>query len=106
MSIYEKCYGPEHMSVGVTLGTLGNAYGYLGDARKKRELLERSLPILEKNGGPDQFSVAVALIHLGAASGDLGDLAAKSEFIQRAIRIARANGRDDAVQQWTGMLQK
>eukprot|EP00971_Amphidinium_carterae_P066691 1320836-Amphidinium_carterae.1 len=35
------------------LGNLGNAYGDLGDASKKREYLERALRIKEAHYGPD-----------------------------------------------------
>jgi hypothetical protein len=37
---------------------LGNAYGSLGDAQKKRELLEHALTIKERHYGPDHPEVA------------------------------------------------
>ncbi|WP_375316653.1 tetratricopeptide repeat protein [Wolbachia endosymbiont (group A) of Colletes cunicularius] len=43
---------------------LGIAYGALDDHEKKRELLERALPIFEKHYGPDHSKVAKLLAEL------------------------------------------
>ena len=40
--IQERHYGAEHPEVAMTLINLGNAYGDLGDTKKKKELLERA----------------------------------------------------------------
>src|SRR5690606_32522516 len=48
LPILEKHYGSDHYQVADTLESLGNAYGALGDARKKKELLKRSLLLKER----------------------------------------------------------
>ena len=48
-SSYEREYGRDHTEVAITLVNLGNAYGDLGDAAKKRDLLERALAINERD---------------------------------------------------------
>ena len=47
------------MKVAVTLNNLANAHGDLGHPQKKRELLERVLPINERHFGPEHVEVAV-----------------------------------------------
>ena len=42
----------------ITLGSLGNAYGALGDAKQKKELLERALVIEERHYGKEHPEVA------------------------------------------------
>ena len=64
LAIEERAYGRDHTSVAATLTNLGNAYGDLGDPAKqrdmlegdnskKRELLQRVLPILTRAYGTD-----------------------------------------------------
>ena len=47
LRIQEREYGAEHRLVATTLTNLGIAYGDLGDAQKKQDLLER--PCASKN---------------------------------------------------------
>eukprot|EP00971_Amphidinium_carterae_P115375 2284955-Amphidinium_carterae.1 len=47
------------------LTNLGNAYGSLGDAFKKRDFLERALRIKESHYGPEHPDVAITLTNLG-----------------------------------------
>ena len=44
--------------VAITLVNLGNAYGDLGDAKQKKELLERALVIDERHYGKEHPEVA------------------------------------------------
>ena len=74
----------------ITLTNLGNAYGALGDAAKKKELLERALAIEEAAYGPDHPEVAITLTNLGNAYGDLGDAAKQKELLERALAIKEA----------------
>jgi len=64
LAIFERAHGRDHTSVAATLTNLGNAYGDLGDPAKqrdmlegdnskKRELLQRVLPILTRAYGTD-----------------------------------------------------
>eukprot|EP00971_Amphidinium_carterae_P195558 3880618-Amphidinium_carterae.1 len=55
------------------LANLGNAYGDLGDAFKKRDYLEMALRIEESHYGEEHPEVASTLANLGNAYGDLGD---------------------------------
>ena len=73
-----------------TLGNLGSAYGDLGDAAKKRDLLERALKIKEAYFGEDRKEVAITLVNLGNAYGDLGDAAKQRDLLERALKIKEA----------------
>ncbi len=64
LAIQEKHYSSDHPEVAKLLVNLGNAYGDLGDHKKKKELLERALPIFEKHYGPDHFKVVKSLAGL------------------------------------------
>ena len=55
------------------LNGLSFAYGKLGDPPKKRDVLQRSLPIMEREHGKESTNVAVVLTNLGNAYGQLGD---------------------------------
>eukprot|EP00971_Amphidinium_carterae_P259411 5147380-Amphidinium_carterae.1 len=55
------------------LSSLGNAYGSLGDATRKRDFLERALRIYESHFGPEHPHVARTLTNLGNAYESLGD---------------------------------
>eukprot|EP00971_Amphidinium_carterae_P156540 3103138-Amphidinium_carterae.1 len=67
LRIEESHYGPEHPQVAITLANLGNAYGDLGDASKKRDYLERAMRIQESHYGPEHPEVAKTLANLGNA---------------------------------------
>jgi len=53
LAIKERAFGRDHTSVAFTLGSLGLAYGKLGDASKKREYITRTVTIFEGAYGPD-----------------------------------------------------
>ena len=53
LAINERTYGCDHPEVALILGSLGMAYGELGDAAKKREYVTRTLKIFEGAYGPD-----------------------------------------------------
>ena len=73
-----------------TLANLGIAYGDLGDAAKKRDLLERALKIEEACFGQDHKRVAIILTNLGNAYGNLGDAAKQRDLLERALKIREA----------------
>ena len=75
----------------ITLGSIGNAHGQLGDAAESRDLLERALRIQEAHYEPDHFEVAITLGNLGNAHGQLGDVAKKRDLLERALRIQEAH---------------
>ena len=58
-----------HRTVAVTLTSFGNAYGSLGDAARKRDLLVRALAIKEREYGPEHRTVAITLTSLSNAYG-------------------------------------
>ena len=83
------------MQVAHTLNRLGTAHGDLGDAAKKRELVERALAIQEREYGRDHLKVAYTLMNLGNAYGDLGDAAKARDLLERALEIREGEyGRD------------
>ena len=62
----EREYGLEHRQV-AALTSLGNAYGYLGDAQAMRDLLKKALRIQEREYGAEHRQVATTLTNLGIA---------------------------------------
>merc|ERR1712217_527844 len=92
MGIKEKEYGPEHREVAITLANLGNAYGDLGDAARKRDLLERSLRIKEREFGRMHVSSATTRFNLAMALRACGELHAAVEQMQTALRAFEAHG--------------
>jgi len=81
----------DEVELAATLGNLGNAYGTLGKASRKRELLERALAIKERMYGPDHAQVAISLTNLGNAYGDLDDAPKMRELLERALAIHEHN---------------
>ena len=53
LAIQERAYGRDHIHLAASLGSLGLAYGKLGDAAKKREYVTRAVKIFEDTFGPD-----------------------------------------------------
>ena len=69
------------------LVNLGHAEGALGNASRKKRLLERALKIKEGFFGQDRAEVARTLANLGNAEGDLGNATRKKEHLERALMI-------------------
>jgi len=104
LEILECAYGPNHRTIAVTLTNLGIAYGNLGDAKTKRDLLERALVIKKREYGSDHRSVAITLINLGNVYGELGDVENQRDVLERALVI---NQREYGVEyQLTKGIQK
>ena len=85
LKIKEQHYGVDHWKVAQTLGSLGNAYGDLGDPRKQLHLLERALEILAQHHGEEHSEVVITLTavvgtNLGIAYGKLGLPRMQKEF--------------------------
>eukprot|EP00971_Amphidinium_carterae_P111434 2206922-Amphidinium_carterae.1 len=78
---------PEHAWQPSWLGTLGYAYGRLGDASKSRDYLESVLRIQEVLYGPEHPEVATTLLNLGNAYGALGHASKRRDCLERALRI-------------------
>ena len=55
------------------LTNLANAFGYMGDWPRKKQLLERALEVSERTYGQDHLDVVLTLTNLGNAYGNLGD---------------------------------
>ena len=70
LRIKEREYGLEHREV-ATLTSLGNAYGYLGDAQVMRDLLKKAVCIQERVYGPGHRVVAHVV---GCSLGCLGSV--------------------------------
>jgi tetratricopeptide (TPR) repeat protein len=77
---------------------LSEAYDSLGDAAKKKELLERALCIKEAYYGPNHIKVAGTLTNLGNAYASLGDAAKSKKLLERALCINEAHYGPDHVE--------
>ena len=87
MKILEGFYGQDHVDVAKTLTNLGNAEGALGDASRKKELLDRALKILESFFRQDHPEVAITLANLGAAEYQLGRVEAGKKILERSAEM-------------------
>jgi tetratricopeptide (TPR) repeat protein len=87
LAINKKNYPADHISVGITLENLGNAYGSLGDYKQQKELLEQALAIKKKNYPADHSEVGITLVNLGNAYGSLGDYDKQKEVLEKALAI-------------------
>ncbi len=86
LTINER-YSLDHPEMAITLTNLGNAYGKLGDTKKKCDLLERTLAINERHYGLDHPEVAITLTNLGNVYGDFNDTKKLRELLERALAI-------------------
>ncbi len=87
LSISEKAFGPEHISVAIRVNNLGSVLQDLGDLAGAKSCYERALAIDEKAFGPEHTSVATIANNLGSVLKDLGDLAGAKRCFKRSIRI-------------------
>ena len=87
LRIKEREYGLEHREVAKTLTSLGNAYGYLGDAQAMRDLLKKALRIQEREYGAEHRQVATILMNLGSTYWDLGGAQKTRDLVEKALRI-------------------
>ena len=53
LTIMERTHGSDHVQVALTVGSLGMAYGALGDAAEKWKCISRAVEIFERAHGPD-----------------------------------------------------
>jgi tetratricopeptide (TPR) repeat protein len=72
------------------LGNLGNAYAYLGEARKATEYYEQALVIDREIG--DRRGEGNALVNLGLACANLGGARKATEYYEQALAIDREIG--------------
>ena len=70
-----------------SLSNLGNAVGFIGDAVRSKELLERAVKIGEACDGHFHPEVAKNLVNLGIAEGVLGNADRQKELVERALKI-------------------
>ena len=110
----EAALGPAHPDLTAVIVNLGNTLGVLGEAQKKKELLERALAIQQAHFGSEHievslsgfavhpvflsftifacWQVAAVIVNLANAHGALGDIAKKRSMLQQALRIQEAAG--------------
>ena len=82
----------------LTLSSLGNAYGELGDPAKERDMQERALAIQERAYGRDHPEVAITLNNLGIAYGNLGDHAKARDALECALPFMEREHGNDSTQ--------
>jgi tetratricopeptide (TPR) repeat protein len=70
---------------------LSDVYNVLGNAQKRKDFLERALPIFEYHYSKDHPKIAVVLVNLGNAYGDLGNGQQRKELLERALIIDEKN---------------
>ena len=83
----EQHFGEDHFEVAITLFSLGNAFGKLGDHNMKKNLLERALEIEEQHYGRDHLEVAETLFFLALVHGALGDRGNEARFFLKVLPI-------------------
>ncbi|WP_264337581.1 tetratricopeptide repeat protein [Wolbachia endosymbiont (group B) of Dolichovespula media] len=66
---------------------MSNGYLNLGNPKRQKELLERTLPILKNHYGEDHFEVAITLVNLSISYIALGDYERAKELLERALPI-------------------
>ena len=79
--------GEDSITYASALNNLASAFSRVGDYHKKKELLERALPIVEREYGPEHIKITAMLINLGNAFGDLGDYRKQKELLERDLSI-------------------
>ena len=67
----EELLGRDRRQSARALAIFANAYGDIGDAAWKRNLLERALAIQEREYGPEHCNVSITVTNLGNAYGAL-----------------------------------
>jgi tetratricopeptide (TPR) repeat protein len=87
LAIKERHYGLDHPEVVATLTNLGNAYGSLGDTKKKHKFLEQALSIKERHYGFNHPEVTTISTNLGDPYESLGDIKKKHDMWERAWAI-------------------
>eukprot|EP00913_Durusdinium_trenchii_P002779 g2571.t1 len=83
----ERSFGSDHYNVGVILAALAQTCGDLGDFRRKKVLLERSVRIMELKFGQQHRNVAVYLVEIAQTCDKLGDTETRDQLLQRAGQI-------------------
>ena len=87
LTFLEEQYGSNDIQVGRALVTLGSNYDCFKDTNKKKELLERAVPILESCVGKDDIEVIELLVTLGSLYGCLGNHYQKKKLLERLLPI-------------------
>jgi len=79
--------GKSELHIAVLLFNLANAYGRVGDAKRKREVLERVLRIEERHYGAEHEYVAATLNNLANAHFSAGDPHEAKSLLERCLTI-------------------
>ena len=87
LAIYEKAFGPEHLSTAAALNGLAELYRNLGDYQKALPLYDRSLAIYEKVRGPEHQDVATILNNLAFFYRTMGNYQKSEDLYRRALSI-------------------
>jgi tetratricopeptide (TPR) repeat protein len=93
LSLAERVFGREDMSIGVIANNLGSALHNLGQLDEARELVERSVSILEAFDDPPA-ELGISLANLASVLRDRKMFAEAREVLERAIDVERARGAD------------
>jgi tetratricopeptide (TPR) repeat protein len=87
LAMLERAFGPEDLTVAVSLNKLAALYIDFGDYADAEPLYKRSLAIREKALGPDHPDVASTLNNLALLYRDLGDYAKAEPLLNRSLGI-------------------
>jgi tetratricopeptide (TPR) repeat protein len=90
LAISEAALGPDHPTVAVNHGNLGDVRKDLGDLVGARAEYERALEIGEAAYGPDHRQVGAHRGSLGSVLRELGDLAGARGQLERALATSEA----------------
>ncbi len=87
LTLAEKVYGQNHLTVAIRVNNLGLVMQDLGDLQGAKEHLMRALKINENTYGPDHPNVARTVNNLGSVLQNLGDLQGAKQHFERALKI-------------------
>ncbi|MFP3027986.1 MAG: tetratricopeptide repeat protein [Wolbachia sp.] len=74
---------------------MSNGYLNLGNPKRQKELLERTLPILKNHYGEDHFEVAITLVNLSISYVALNDYQRAKKLLERALPVLKKHYRED-----------
>ncbi len=90
LRIREEAFGPQHVSIGSSLGTLGGVLMAKGSWTEARAAFERALELTLAEYGRGHPNAAAALNSMGIVMSELGDKRAAKTHLEQALAICEA----------------
>jgi tetratricopeptide (TPR) repeat protein len=86
LQMQEASLGPDHLEVGLTVGTLGSVMSELGQDERALRLKERARDILEATLGAGSIDVAITKANIGRSLIDLGRYSEALPILEEAFQ--------------------